>query len=149
MDRLVGTYIVDHVFFFDETDNEIDAVVHDLSTPENRLSVFLWDHLLPDHRAGTVIKGLLTLVFVLGFEKRHEDSMVMHIQETNRVGLKAVVKVEKIHDDFTVLVKTDFSDKLLLVEFEDNVHPEIGDLIYVEGELRLEEPKRTLEDFLG
>ena len=149
VDHLVGTYIVDHVFFHDETDNEIGAVVHDLSAPENKLSVFIWDRLLPERRTDVSIRGLLSLVFARGYVKRPEDSVMTHTQDHNRVGLKAVVKVEKIYDAYTVFVKTDFSDKLVLVQFEDRVHPEVGDLIHVEGELRLEKPEETLDDFLS
>ena len=105
-------------------------MVHDLSTPENSLSVFIWDYLLPDRQRGSAIEGILTLEFVQSYEKKPVDS-VSHIQAFNHIGLEAVVKVIKILDSYHVLVKAGFSDKLLLVCFESSVHPEPCDFIHV------------------
>lgn len=138
MDHLIENYIVYHVFYYDPIDNEINAVVHATSSPENKLSVSMWEYLLPDRQNGTTIRGILSLELVEGYEKKPEGS-IMHIQESNHVQLEAVVEVVKILDAAHVLVKTDLSDQLMLVGFEKDVRPEIHDLIHVKGELHLQD----------
>ena len=59
----------------------------------------------------------------------------------NSSYIEATVEVYRVIDEYSIYVKSDISDRKILIDFESRISYNKGDMIYVEGELKIDDFK--------
>ena len=70
---------------------------------------------------------------------RQRDSYEQPIKNSSYI--EAIVEVYRVIDEYSIYVKSDISDRKILIDFESRVSYNKGDMIYVEGELKIDDFK--------
>ena len=59
----------------------------------------------------------------------------------NSSYIEAIVEVYRVINEYSIYVKSNISDRKILIDFESKVSYNKGDMIYVEGELKIDDFK--------
>ena len=59
----------------------------------------------------------------------------------NSSYIEAIVEVYRVIDEYSIYVKSDISDRKILIDFESKVSYNKGDMIYIEGGLKIDDFK--------
>ena len=111
-------------------------------------------------KKGDILEGRLLIDFVcksmkINNKKNEQSSRSFHfkslVNKSNKISyeqpiknssyIEAIVEVYKVIDEYSIYVKSDISDRKILIDFESRVSYNKGDMIYVEGELKIDDFK--------
>ena len=109
---------------------------------------------------GDILEGRLLIVFVCESikinDKKNEQSFSSFsfkssVNKSNKMSyeqpiknssyIEAIVEVYRVIDEYSIYVKSNISDRKILIDFESKVSYNKGDMIYVEGELKIDDFK--------
>ena len=111
-------------------------------------------------KKGDILEGRLLIDFVcksmkINNKKNEQSSHSFHfkslVNKSNKISyeqpiknssyIEAIVEVYRVIDEYSIYVKSDISDRKILIDFESRVSYNKGDMIYVEGELKIDDFK--------
>jgi len=114
-------------------------------------------------KKGDILEGRLLIDFVcesmkINNKKNEQSSHCSHsfyfkssVNKSNKISyeqpiknssyIEAIVEVYRVIDEYSIYVKSDISDRKILIDFESKVSYNKGDMIYVEGELKIDDFK--------
>ena len=111
-------------------------------------------------KKGDILEGRLLIDFVCKSmkinNKKNEQSthsfyFKSSVNKSNKISyeqpiknssyIEAIVEVYRVIDEYSIYVKSDISDRKILIDFESRVSYNKGDMIYVEGELKIDDFK--------
>ena len=111
-------------------------------------------------KKGDILEGRLLIDFVcksmkINNKKNEQSSRSFHfkslVNKSNKISyeqpiknssyIEAIVEVYRVIDEYSIYVKSDISDRKILIDFESRVSYNKGDMIYVEGELKIDDFK--------
>ena len=94
-------------------------------------------------KKGDILEGRLLIDFVCKSMKINNKSNKMSYEQPikNSSYIEAIVEVYRVIDEYSIYVKSDISDRKILIDFESRVSYNKGDMIYVEGELKIDDFK--------
>ena len=111
-------------------------------------------------KKGDILEGRLLIDFVcksmkINNKKNEQSSRSFHfkslVNKSNKISyeqpiknssyIEAIVEVYRVIDEYSIYVKSDISDRKILIDFESRVSYNKGDMIYVDGELKLDDFK--------
>ena len=111
-------------------------------------------------KKGDILEGRLLIDFVcksmkINNKKNEQSSHSFHfkslVNKSNKISyeqpiknssyIEAIVEVYRVIDEYSIYVKSDISDRKILIDFESRVSYNKGDMIYVEGELKISDFK--------
>ena len=111
-------------------------------------------------KKGDILEGRLLIVFVCESikinDKKNEQSFSSFsfkssVNKSNKMSyeqpiknssyIEAIVEVYRVIDEYSIYVKSNISDRKILIDFESKVSYNKGDMIYVEGELKIDDFK--------
>ena len=114
-------------------------------------------------KKGVILEGRLLIDFVcesmkINNKKNEQSSHCSHsfsfkssVNKSNKISyeqpiknssyIEAIVEVYRVIDEYSIYVKSDISDRKILIDFESKVSYNKGDMIYVEGELKIDDFK--------
>ena len=107
-------------------------------------------------KKGDILEGRLLIDFVcksmkINNKKNEQSSHSFYfkslVNKSNKISyeqpiknssyIEAIVEVYRVIDEYSIYVKSDISDRKILIDFESRVSYNKGDMIYVEGELKI------------
>ena len=81
----------------------------------------------------------------------HSFSFKSSVNKSNKISyeqpiknssyIEAIVEVYRVIDEYSIYVKSDISDRKILIDFESKVSYNKGDMIYIEGGLKIDDFK--------
>ena len=77
--------------------------------------------------------------FKLSVNKSNKISYEQPIKNSSYI--EAIVEVYRVINEYSIYVKSNISDRKILIDFESKVSYNKGDMIYVEGELKIDDFK--------
>ena len=111
-------------------------------------------------KKGDILEGRLLIDFVcksmkINNKKNEQSSRSFHfkslVNKSNKISyeqpiknssyIEAIVEVYRVIDEYSIYVKSDISDRKILIDFESRISYNKGDMIYVEGELKIDDFK--------
>lgn len=114
-------------------------------------------------KKGDILEGRLLIDFVcksmkINNKKNEQSSHCSHsfsfkssVNKSNKISyeqpiknssyIEAIVEVYRVIDEYSIYVKSNISDRKILIDFESKVSYNKGDMIYVEGELKIDDFK--------
>ena len=111
-------------------------------------------------KKGDILEGRLLIDFVcksmkINNKKNEQSSHSFYfkslVNKSNKISyeqpiknssyIEAIVEVYRVIDEYSIYVKSDISDRKILIDFESRVSYNKGDMIYVEGELKIDDFK--------
>ena len=111
-------------------------------------------------KKGDILEGRLLIDFVCKSmkinNKKNEQSthsfyFKSSVNKSNKISyeqpiknssyIEAIVEVYRVIDEYSIYVKSDISDRKILIDFESRISYNKGDMIYVEGELKIDDFK--------
>lgn len=111
-------------------------------------------------KKGDILEGRLLIDFVcksmkISNKKNEQSSRSFHfkslVNKSNKISyeqpiknssyIEAIVEVYRVIDEYSIYVKSDISDRKILIDFESRISYNKGDMIYVEGELKIDDFK--------
>ena len=111
-------------------------------------------------KKGDILEGRLLIDFVcksmkINNKKNEQSSRSFHfkslVNKSNKISheqpiknssyIEATVEVYRVIDEYSIYVKSDISDRKILIDFESRISYNKGDMIYVEGELKIDDFK--------
>ena len=114
-------------------------------------------------KKGDILEGRLLIDFVcesmkINNKKNEQSSHCSHsfyfkssVNKSNKISyeqpiknssyIEAIVEVYRVIDEYSIYVKSNISDRKILIDFESKVSYDKGDMIYVEGELKIDDFK--------
>ena len=111
-------------------------------------------------KKGDILEGRLLIDFVCESmkinNKKNEQSsrsfsFKSSVNKSNKISyeqpiknssyIEAIVEVYRVIDEYSIYVKSNISDRKILIDFESKVSYDKGDMIYVEGELKIDDFK--------
>ena len=111
-------------------------------------------------KKGDILEGRLLIDFVcksmkINNKKNEQSSRSFHfkslVNKSNKISyeqpikyssyIEATVEVYRVIDEYSIYVKSDISDRKILIDFESKVSYNKGDMIYIEGELKIDDFK--------
>ena len=114
-------------------------------------------------KKGDILEGRLLIDFVcesmkINNKKNEQSSHCSHsfyfkssVNKSNKISyeqpiknssyIEAIVEVYRVIDEYSIYVKSDISDRKILIDFESKVSYNKGDMIYIEGELKIDDFK--------
>ena len=111
-------------------------------------------------KKGDILEGRLLIDFVcksmkINNKKNEQSSRSFYfkslVNKSNKISyeqpiknssyIEAIVEVYRVIDEYSIYVKSDISDRKILIDFESRISYNKGDMIYVEGELKIDDFK--------
>ena len=111
-------------------------------------------------KKGDILEGRLLIDFVcksmkINNKKNEQSSHSFYfkssVNKSNKISyeqpiknssyIEAIVEVYRVIDEYSIYVKSNISDRKILIDFESKVSYNKGDMIYVEGELKIDDFK--------
>ena len=114
-------------------------------------------------KKGDILEGRLLIDFVcesmkINNKKNEQSSHCSHsfsfkssVNKSNKISyeqpiknssyIEAIVEVYRVIDEYSIYVKSDISDRKILIDFESKVSYDKGDMIYIEGGLKIDDFK--------
>lgn len=111
-------------------------------------------------KKGDILEGRLLIDFVcksmkINNKKNEQSSHSFYfkslVNKSNKISyeqpiknssyIEAIVEVYRVIDEYSIYVKSDISDRKILIDFESRISYNKGDMIYVEGELKIDDFK--------
>ena len=114
-------------------------------------------------KKGDILEGRLLIDFVcksmkINNKKNEQSSHCSHsfsfkssVHKSNKISyeqpiknssyIEAIVEVYRVIDEYSIYVKSDISDRKILIDFESKVSYNKGNMIYIEGGLKIDDFK--------
>ena len=111
-------------------------------------------------KKGDILEGRLLIDFVcesmkINNKKNEQSSHSFYfkslVNKSNKISyeqpiknssyIEAIVEVYRVIDEYSIYVKSDISDRKILIDFESKVSYDKGDMIYIEGGLKIDDFK--------
>ena len=111
-------------------------------------------------KKGDILEGRLLIDFVcksmkINNKKNEQSSHSFYfkslVNKSNKISyeqpiknssyIEAIVEVYRVINEYSIYVKSNISDRKILIDFESKVSYNKGDMIYVEGELKIDDFK--------
>ena len=111
-------------------------------------------------KKGDILEGRLLIDFVcksmkINNKKNEQSSRSFRfkssVNKSNKISyeqpiknssyIEAIVEVYRVINEYSIYVKSNISDRKILIDFESKVSYNKGDMIYVEGELKIDDFK--------
>ena len=115
---------------------------------------------MKDIKKGDILEGRLLIVFVCESikinNKKNEQSsrsfsFKSSVNKSNKISyeqpiknssyIEAIVEVYRVIDEYSIYVKSNIYDRKILIDFESEVSYDKGDMIYIEGGLKIDDFK--------
>ena len=137
------------------------ALVKRLSDDKEIFVYFLsHDDYVTGIKKGDILEGRLLIDFVcksmkINNKKNEQSSHSFYfkslVNKSNKISyeqpiknssyIEAIVEVYRVIDEYSIYVKSDISDRKILIDFESKVSYDKGDMIYIEGGLKIDDFK--------
>lgn len=138
----MSKYVIEKIRILDEMSQEGEVVIRNHLS--KKLKVYIAfpketlennDKRIEDFSEGDILEGNIVIEWVIKPQKTNKS--LRHKQPKKSSHTEAVVEVVEIVDEYSLYALTSIIEEKILIEFEHKVNFNVGDRIYVEGNLAI------------